>query len=70
MCCMPLAQARGVIYVAGHAFFVNGQGHEFLRLSFSAPAPDRIELGVERLAAAIAEASDRADATSPAASRA
>jgi 2-aminoadipate transaminase len=66
----PIAQAHGVIYVPGHAFFVNGQGHEFLRLSFSAPAPDRIELGVGRLAAAIAEASDRADATSPAASRA
>lgn len=66
----PLAQARGVIYVPGHAFFVNGTGHEFLRLSFSAPPPDRIELGVARLAAAIAEASDRAASISPAASHA
>ena len=50
------AQARGVIFVAGHAFFVDGQGHEYLRLSFSAPAPARIEEGVARLAAAITDA--------------
>jgi 2-aminoadipate transaminase len=53
---MPLAQARGVIYVAGSAFFVDGQGHEFMRLSFSSPPPDRIEEGVARLAAAVNDA--------------
>lgn len=53
---MPLARARGVIYVAGSAFFVDGTGQEFMRLSFSAPSPARIDEGVARLAEAIAEA--------------
>jgi 2-aminoadipate transaminase len=49
------AVAHGVVYVAGHAFFVNGSGRHFIRLSFSAPTPDRIEEGVRRLAAAVRE---------------
>jgi 2-aminoadipate transaminase len=53
---MPFAQARGVIYVNGSAFFVDGSGHEYIRLSFSAPSPARIEEGVARLAAAIDDA--------------
>ena len=53
---MPLAQSRGVIYVDGSAFFVDGSGTEFMRLSFSAPSPARIEEGVRRLAAAVTEA--------------
>jgi len=50
-----LAQARahGVIFVVGHAFFVDGSGDAYLRLSFSAPSPDRIDEGVKRLARAI-----------------
>ena len=58
---------HGVIYVAGEAFFVNaargprgadgpsggGSGRNIIRLSFSAPAPDRIREGVSRLAAAL-----------------
>jgi 2-aminoadipate transaminase len=47
---MPLAQARGVIFVDGHAFFVDGAGQEFMRLSFSAPSPTRIDEGIARLA--------------------
>jgi len=71
---MPLAQARGVIYVSGTAFFVDGQGHEFMRLSFSAPPPDRIEEGVRRLAAAVNDALEAVQASagpsaSPAGSR-
>ena len=50
---------HGVIYVAGEAFFVNaaaqGRGRNIVRLSFSAPAPDRIREGVKRLAAAVRE---------------
>jgi 2-aminoadipate transaminase len=53
---MPLAQSRGVIYVDGSAFFVDGTGLEFMRLSFSAPSPSRIEEGVRRLAAAVTDA--------------
>ncbi len=51
---LSVARAHGVIFVVGSAFFVNGEGHSHLRLSFSAPAPERITIGVERLAAAIA----------------
>jgi 2-aminoadipate transaminase len=50
---LPLAQARGVIFVTGSAFFVDGWGRHHLRLSFSAPPPERIEEGVKRLADAI-----------------
>ena len=46
---------HGVIYVPGEAFFVNGTGQNLVRLSFSAPAPDRIREGVRRLAAAVRE---------------
>jgi 2-aminoadipate transaminase len=46
------AVEHGVVYVAGEAFFVNGSGRQFIRLSFSAPTPERIEEGVKRLAAA------------------
>jgi 2-aminoadipate transaminase len=41
---------HGVIYVTGEAFYVNGQGRNTLRLSFSAPTPERIRMGVARLA--------------------
>jgi 2-aminoadipate transaminase len=61
---MPLARARGVIYVAGSAFFVDGSGPEFMRLSFSAPSPARIDEGVARLAEAIAEAAAARQLTS------
>ena len=53
---LPIAQRHGVIYVAGTAFFVNGAGEDFIRLSFSAPSVDRIREGVARLAAAVADA--------------
>jgi DNA-binding transcriptional MocR family regulator len=46
---------HGVIYVAGDAFFVNGSGQRQIRLSFSAPTPERIDEGVKRLAATIRE---------------
>jgi len=54
------ARERGVIFVAGSAFFVDGSGAQHLRLSFSAPPPDRIEEGVARLAAAVSDASAQA----------
>jgi 2-aminoadipate transaminase len=52
---LPIARSHGVIYVVGSAFFVDGSGPEYMRLSFSAPPPDRIEEGVTRLAAAVSE---------------
>ncbi len=56
---LPAARARGVIYVTGSAFFVDGSGQEFIRLSFSAPTPERIEEGVRRLALAVGDARDQ-----------
>ena len=41
-----------VSFVVGSAFYVNGEGHRFARLSFSAPSHDRIREGAARLAAA------------------
>ena len=55
------AVEEGVIYVAGEAFYVDGAGQNTMRLSFSAPSPERIELGVTRLAAAL-----RAELAAPA----
>ncbi len=53
---LPFAQARGVIYVVGAAFFVDGTGRSFMRLCFSTPSPERIDEGVRRLAAAVDDA--------------
>jgi 2-aminoadipate transaminase len=48
------ALAHGLVFVVGSAFYVDGTGHDKIRLSFSAPSPERIEEGVQRLAAALA----------------
>ena len=61
---------EGVIYVSGEAFYVNGQGANTLRLSFSAPTPERINTGVSRLALALrselAASATRDEAADPA----
>ena len=44
---------EGVVYVTGDAFYVDGSGQNTLRLSFSAPTPERIDAGVARLAATL-----------------
>jgi 2-aminoadipate transaminase len=58
---------QGVIYVAGDAFYVDGGGRGRLRLSFSAPSPDRIREGIARLAAAIRDERAEISRTGPAA---
>ena len=60
------AVEQGVVYVAGQAFFVNGSGRHFIRLSFSAPTADRIEEGVRRLAIAVREELAARQSESPA----
>ncbi|MCA1559522.1 MAG: PLP-dependent aminotransferase family protein [Acidobacteria bacterium] len=50
---IPRAVEHGVIYVAGDAFFVDGRRTHLIRLSFSAPTPERIREGVARLGAAM-----------------
>ncbi len=47
------ATLEKVVYVAGAAFFVDGTGQHFIRLSFSLPPADRITEGVRRLARVI-----------------
>jgi 2-aminoadipate transaminase len=54
------ALQHGLVFVVGSAFFVDGSGHDTIRLSFSAPSADRIEEGVKRLAAALVETPARA----------
>jgi 2-aminoadipate transaminase len=62
------AVEQGVIYVAGEAFYVNGEGHNTLRLSFSGPTPEQIDTGVSRLALTLrAEAAALATAAAAAA---
>jgi 2-aminoadipate transaminase len=53
------ALAHGLVFVIGSAFFVDGSGHEMIRLSFSAPSIERIEEGVKRLASALSEQPER-----------
>jgi len=47
------ALAAKVSFVLGSAFFVDGQGHQFARLSFSGVSHEQITEGISRLAAAI-----------------
>ena len=43
------ALAQRLVFVIGSAFYVDGTGHNKIRLSFSAPPPERIVEGVRRL---------------------
>ena len=60
------AVEHGVVYVAGQAFFVNGSGRHFIRLSFSAPTPAHPFLNSRRLAATIREEQVACQSGSPA----
>lgn len=62
---LPFAIENRVIFVAGSAFFVSGQGQQFIRLSFSSPTPDRIREGASRLAEAVRAARLAASAPAP-----
>jgi 2-aminoadipate transaminase len=42
-----------LVFVVGSAFYVDGTGHDRIRLSFSAPSAERITEGVRRLAAVL-----------------
>ena len=50
---LPRAVSALVAYGPGTGFYVNGQGHEHMRLSYCYPEPDRIREGVRRLAGVI-----------------
>jgi 2-aminoadipate transaminase len=47
------ALEEGLIFVSGSAFFVDGTGHDTIRLAFSAASESQIDEGVARLARAI-----------------
>ena len=49
------ALAQRLVFVTGSAFYVNGTGHDKIRLSFSAPTPERIIEGARRLSAVLQE---------------
>jgi 2-aminoadipate transaminase len=49
----PRAVNAHVAYVPGIGFFADGNGREFMRLSYCYPEPDQIREGVRRLARVI-----------------
>jgi len=50
---LPRAVTARVAYVAGTAFFTDGQGADHMRLSYCYPTPERIREGVRRLAGVV-----------------
>jgi 2-aminoadipate transaminase len=50
---LDCAFEHGMIFVAGSAFYVDGTGHDRIRLSFSAPDEARIREGAARLSRAV-----------------
>ena len=50
---LPLAVKELVAYTPGTAFFGDGTGQQYLRICYSYPTPERIKLGVKRLATVI-----------------
>ena len=52
---LPRAVDNLVAYTPGTAFYGNGTGQEFLRISYSYPTPENIRVGVDRLAKTINE---------------
>ena len=52
---LPRAVDNLVAYTPGTAFYGNGTGQEYLRISYSYPTPENIRIGVERLAKTINE---------------
>ena len=50
---LPRAVTARVAYVPGTAFYADGSGSDFMRLSYCYPEPERIREGVRRLAGVI-----------------
>jgi DNA-binding transcriptional MocR family regulator len=50
---LPRAVTQRVAYVPGTAFYADGQGRDYMRLSYCYPTPDRIREGIRRLASVI-----------------
>ncbi len=52
---MKCIKEYGVAYVPGQSFHVDGSGKNTMRLNFTYPSKEEIEIGIERLAKAIKE---------------
>jgi 2-aminoadipate transaminase len=63
---LPYAIKRNVVFVPGSAFFVEGRGAQYARLSFSWPPSERIEIGINRLADAVRDLEEAMASTSAA----
>ncbi len=50
---MPRAIEKSVAYVPGSSAFVDGTGHNTMRLSYSSSTPEKIEEGIRRLSEVI-----------------
>ena len=50
---LPRAVTARVAYVPGTAFFYDGTGSDYIRLSYCYPTPERIREGVRRLAGVV-----------------
>ncbi|WP_182353026.1 PLP-dependent aminotransferase family protein [Flaviflexus huanghaiensis] len=50
---LPRAVTHRVAYVSGTAFYANGEGRDYMRLSFCYPTPENIREGVRRLGTVI-----------------
>lgn len=50
---LPRAVTELVAYTPGTAFYADGRGHDAIRLSFCYPTPERIKVGIRRLASVI-----------------
>ena len=58
---LPRAVTKLVAYTPGTAFYADGRGQRNIRLSFCYPTPERIKIGVERLAGVVREELDIAE---------
>lgn len=58
---LPRAVRARVAYVAGTAFYYDGQGNDHMRLSFCYPTPERIREGVHRLSTVVNAEKDIVD---------
>jgi len=50
---LPLAVKELVAYTPGTAFYAGGQGKDKLRICYSYPSPERIDLGIKRLSTVV-----------------
>lgn len=50
---LPRAVTARVAYVPGTGFYADGSGHQFMRLSYCFPTPERIQEGIRRLAGVV-----------------